>query len=58
MARAPNRSKSKVRARVEHVFAEIKRVFGSAKVYYRGLAKYAHALFVLCALASLYMARR
>jgi len=57
-AKARNRSKSKVRARVEHVFAVIKRVFGFTKVRYRGLAKNAHALFVLCALTNLYTARR
>jgi IS5 family transposase len=57
-AKARNRTKSKVRAKVEHVFAVIKRVFGFTKVRYRGLAKNAHALFVLCALTNLYMARR
>jgi len=57
-AKARNRTKSKVRAKVEHVFGVIKRVFGFTKVRYRGLAKNAHALFVLCALTNLYMARR
>jgi IS5 family transposase len=57
-AKARNRTKSKVRAKVEHVFAVIKRVFGFTKVRYRGLAKNAHALFVLCALTNLYLARR
>jgi len=57
-AKARNRTKSKVRAKVEHVFAVIKRVFGFTKVRYRGLAKNANALFVLCALTNLYMARR
>lgn len=56
--KARNRTKSKVRAKVEHVFGVIKRVFGFTKVRYRGLAKNAHALFVLCALTNLYMARR
>ena len=37
--RSKNRSKSKVRARVEHVFAVVKRLWGFAKVRYRGLAK-------------------
>ena len=36
--RAKNRTKSKVRARVEHSIGVIKRVFGFAKVY-RGLNK-------------------
>ena len=35
--RAKNRTKSKVRARVEHPIGVIKRMFGFAKVRYRGL---------------------
>jgi len=56
--RARNRTKSRVRAKVEHPFSVIKRVFGFAKVRYRGLAKNANRLFVTCALANLFMARR
>jgi IS5 family transposase len=56
--RTKNRTKSKVRARVEHAFFVIKRVFGFARVRYRGLDKNAHRLFVTCALANLFMARR
>ena len=56
--RAKNRTKSKVRAKVEHAFFVIKRVFGFARVRYRGLGKNAHRLFVACALANLYIARR
>jgi IS5 family transposase len=56
--RAKNRSKSKVRARVEHPIGIIKRVFGFAKVRYRGLKKNAHRLIVTCALANLFMVRR
>jgi len=56
--RAKNRSKSRVRAKVEHAFGVIKRIFGFTKVRYRGLAKNAHRLFVTAALANLYMARR
>ena len=52
------RTQSKVRAKVEHVFGVIKRVFGYAKVRYRGLDKNAHALFVIGALSNLFMARR
>jgi transposase, IS5 family len=52
-----NHNKSKVRARVEHPFLVIKRIFAFAKVRYRGLAKNAHRLFVTCALANLYLAR-
>jgi IS5 family transposase len=37
--RAKNRTKSRVRARVEHAFGVIKRVFGFTKVRYRGLMK-------------------
>ena len=55
--RAKNRTKSKVRARVEHVFGVIKRVFGFQKVRYRGLDKNAHRLFVTCALANLFIVR-
>jgi IS5 family transposase len=54
---AKNRTKSKVRAKVEHAIGIIKRVFGFAKVRYRGLDKNAHRLFVTCALANLFMAR-
>ena len=55
---ARNRTKSKVRAKVEHVFLVMKRIFGWAKVRYRGLAKNAHWLFISCGLANLYVARR
>jgi transposase, IS5 family len=55
--RGKNRTKSKVRARVEHVFGVIKRVFGFQKVRYRGLEKNAHRLFVSCALANLFIVR-
>ena len=56
--RRKNRNKSKVRAKVEHLFLVIKRVFGFDKVRYRGLAKNLHRLQVTCALANLFMARR
>ena len=56
--RARNRTKSKVRAKVEHAFLVIKRIFGWAKVRYRGLAKNTHWLYVSCGLANLYVARR
>jgi len=56
--RAKNRTKSKVRARVEHSIGIMKRVFGFAKVRYRGLAKNTHRLLVTCALANLFLARR
>ena len=56
--RARNRTKSKVRAKVEHVFLVIKRIFGWAKVRYCGLAKNTHWLYISCGLANLYVARR
>ncbi len=56
--RARNRRFGKVRAKVEHVFAVIKLKFGFTKVRYRGLDKNAHRLFVTCALANLFLARR
>jgi len=56
--RAKNRNKSRVRAKVEHPFLVIKRLFGFAKVCYRGIAKNANRLFVACALANLSMVRR
>lgn len=52
-----NRTKSSVRAKVEHVFGVIKRVFGYSKTRYRGLDKNAHAMFVTSALANIFMAR-
>jgi IS5 family transposase len=55
---AKNRTKSKVRAKVEHVIGVIKRIFGFTKVRYRGLAKNAHRLLVTCALTNLYLVRR
>ena len=55
--RAKNRNKSKVRARVEHVFAVVKRLWGFAKVRYRGLAKNATPSFVSLALSDIYLAR-
>jgi len=37
--RAKNKTKSSVRAKVEHPFLIIKRIFGFVKTRYRGLAK-------------------
>src|SRR5581483_1069242 len=48
--RAKNRTKSSVRAKVEHVFGVMKLKFGFTKVRYRGLAKNANRLFATCAL--------
>jgi IS5 family transposase len=57
LERIVNRIKSKVRSRVEHVFAVVKRQFGFAKVRYRGLAKNATRAFVVLGLANIYLAR-
>jgi IS5 family transposase len=56
--RLKNRSKSRVRSKVEHAFWIIKGLFGFSKVRYRGLAKNLHRLQVTCALANLFMVRR
>jgi len=56
--RGKNRTKSSVRAKVEHPFQVIKRVFGGATVRYRGLAKNTERLWVTCGLTNLFMVRR
>lgn len=56
--RARNTTKSRVRAKGEHPFLIIKRIFGFMKTRYRGLMKNANRLFVTCALANLFMVRR
>ena len=53
-----NRTKSKVRSKVEHVFQVMKLQFGFVKVRYRGLKKNAHRLFVTCALVNLFLSRK
>lgn len=58
LERAKNRTKSSVRAKVEHSIGVIKRIFGFVKVRYRGLEKNANRLFATCALANLYLVRR
>lgn len=58
LEKAKNRTKSQVRAKIEHTIGVIKRVFGFQKVRYRGLAKNLHRLEVTAALANLYMVRR
>jgi len=55
---AKNKTKSRVRAKVEHPFLILKRIFGFNKVRYRGLDKNANRLFVAFGLVNLYMARR
>ena len=53
-----NRTKSGVRAKVEHVFRVLKRQFGFTKVRYRGLEKNANHLFAALALVNIVMVRR
>ena len=57
LERLVNRAKSRVRARVEHVFGVVKRLWGFDKVRYRGLAKNATRSFVALGLANIYLAR-
>jgi transposase, IS5 family len=52
-----NRTKSRVRSRVEHVFGVVKKLWGFGKVRYRGLAKNATRAFVTLAMANIYLAR-
>lgn len=56
--RDKNRNKSRVRARVEHVFCVVKRLWGFTKVRYRGLQKNATRAFTALALANLYLGRQ
>jgi IS5 family transposase len=56
--RAKNRTKSRVRSKVEHVFGVMKLKFGFTKVRYRGLRKNANRLFTTCALVNLFMMRK
>ena len=55
--RSRNRNKSRIRARVEHVFGVVKRLWGFDKARYRGLAKNATRAFTALALANIYLAR-
>jgi IS5 family transposase len=51
--KAANRRKSQVRAKAEHPFLTLERLWGFAKVRYRGLAKNAHRAFAMLALHNL-----
>lgn len=53
-----NRTRSRVRARGEHAFHVVKRLWGFTKVRYRGLAKNRARTYTMFALANLYMVRR
>ena len=58
LERMVNRDKSRVRARVEHVFGVVKRLWGFGKVRYRGLAKNATRAFVALGWVNIYLARK
>ncbi len=58
LERMLNRAKSRVRARVEHVFGVVKRLWGFNKARYRGLAKNATRAFVATGLANIFLARK
>ena len=55
--RVKNRNESRIRARVEHVFGLVKRLWGFGKVRYRGLEKNATRAFTALALANIDLAR-
>jgi IS5 family transposase len=57
-ARRKNTTKSRVRAKVEHVFRILKRIFGFDKTRYRGIAKNHNRLCANFALVNLYMHRK
>ena len=57
-AKRKNTTKSRVRAKVEHVFRILKRVFGFDKVRYKGIAKNHHRLCANFALVNLYLHRK
>ena len=51
--KATNRRKSSIRSKVEHPFLALKRLWGFAKVRYRGLAKNANRAFAMLAMINL-----
>jgi len=51
--KAKNKSKSAVRAAIEHPFLQIKRIWGYARVRYRGIAKNHNRRITMCALYSI-----
>jgi len=57
-AKKAEHKKSSVRAKVEHVFAVVKKLFGYRKTRYRGLRKQTAKLNMMFALANLYLADR
>ena len=57
LQRKKNRTRSRVRAKVEHPFRILKRVFGFTKVRYRGLKKNHEWMCAAFALVNLYQHR-
>ncbi len=57
LERASNWHKSKIRAKVEHPFLTIKRIFGFSYTRLRGMAKNTNRLYVTCAMANLHRLR-
>ena len=58
LQRRKNRTKAKIRAKVEHPFRILKRVFGFVKVRFRGLKKNHDHLCAAFALVNLYQRRK
>ena len=58
LQKAKNRVKARVRAKVEHPFRILKRIFGFEKARYRGIQKNHHRLCASFALVNLYLHRR
>ena len=58
LQKAKNRVKARVRAKVEHPFRILKRIFGFEKARYRGIKKNHHRLCASFALVNLYLHRR
>ena len=56
--RGKNTTKARVRAKVEHPFRILKRIFGFTKVRYRGLKKNHQWLCAAFALVNLYQHRK
>jgi transposase, IS5 family len=56
--RHSNHSRSRIRARVEHPFNVVKRLWGFTKVRYHGMAKNLAKAYAMFALANLYLVRR
>jgi len=55
--KAKNRTKSRIRSRIEHSIGVIKGVFGFKKVRYRGLAKNGNRVFLTAALPNIFLVR-